>query len=461
MDQPALANDVDVHIDILGQQPLLQIYTQITLCYSIPESSPHGKITETLTNGLKRLSASFPWVAGQVVNEGSGEGNTGTYKIKPLDKTPPLVVKDLRDNDSSAPTMESLRQAKFPFRMLDESVVAPRNTLPGSPEESDLQSNPVLLVQASFITGGMLLTFVAHHSTMDMTGQGQVIDLLSKACREEDFTPEELSMGNLDRRTVIPLLDSSYSPGPELSSQIIIKPSPPNNQQPTPPKASWRYFTFPASSLTSLKSLATKTLPPASAYISTDDTLTAFIWQSIIRARLPRLSASAQTNFARAVDVRSFLNIPQIYPGLIQNMTYHSFAVEHVVKAPLGVVASDFRSAVNPETSTLAYDTRALATYLDRSPDKSKTSFTATLDLSTDLMLSSWAKLDCYNLDFGLGLGKPESVRRPQFPPVESLLYLMPKALDGEIAVAVCLRDEDMERLKVDEEFMKYATYIE
>lgn len=459
MDEITPVNDLDVHIDILGQQSLLKIYTQITLCYPVPDASSHPKIIDILTNGLERLSASFPWVAGQVVNEGSGEGNTGTFKIKPLEKIPRLVVKDLRE-ETSAPTMDSLRQAKFPFRMLDESVVAPRNTIPGSPEESHLDSDPVFLVQASFITGGLLLTLVAHHSTMDMTGQGQVIDLLSKACRGEEFTAEELSVGNLDRRTVIPFLDSSHQPGPELSYQII-KPPTSNTPPPPPPESTWKYFTFPFTSLTSLKSLATSSLPSTCTYISTDDALTAFTWQSIARARLHRLQPSTQSTFARAVDVRSFLNVPQTYPGLVQNMTYHPSTLQTLTSAPLGAIAADLRSALNPQTSTLEYNTRSLATYLDKSPDKSTTSFAATLDLSADLMLSSWAKLDCYELDFGLGLGKPESVRRPQFLPVESLLYLMPKALNGEITVAICLRDEDMERLKVDEEFLKYGTCIE
>ncbi len=76
------------------------------------------------------------------------------------------------------------------------------------------------------------------------------------------------------------------------------------------------------------------------------------------------------------------------------------------------------------------------------------------------MMLSSWAKYDCYDLDFNLGLGKPDAVRRPAFVPIESLFYLMPKRPDGEIAVALCLREEDLERLKSDKEFMKYANYV-
>lgn len=134
--------------------------------------------------------------------------------------------------------------------------------------------------------------------------------------------------------------------------------------------------------------------------------------------------------------------------------------LQKLVEEPLGVVASRLRSALDPKTSTLGYHSRALATFLSRTPDKSIFSFAATVDLSTDMMLSSWAKLNCYELDFGLGLDTPEAVRRPQFDPFESLMYLMPKAPDGEIVAAICLRDEDMERLRVDEGFTKYARFI-
>ena len=70
------------------------------------------------------------------------------------------------------------------------------------------------------------------------------------------------------------------------------------------------------------------------------------------------------------------------------------------------------------------------------------------------------ARENFYELDFNLGLGKPESVRRPRFFPVESSGYILPRRLDGELVVVVCLRDEDMERLRMDEEFAKYGKYI-
>lgn len=352
--------------------------------------------------------------------------------------------------------------------MLDETILAPLKTLPGSSDEFASDSAPVFVLQANLITGGFLLTFVGQHITMDMTGQGQIIHLFSKACRNEKFTSEELSSGNLVRGNPIPLLDDSYKQGSELAYQIV-KPTPchpisndtnSHTAPPSPPECTWTYFTFDPGSLAALKSSATKDITLHSGYISTDDALSAFIWQSVIRARLPRLNPTAESTIARAVDVRHYLDISGTYPGHVQNMTYHTYTFEKLVEEPLGGVASQLRSALDPRTSTLGYNTRALATSLNRSPDKNTLSVTAALDLSADIMLSSWAKLDCYELDFNLGLGKPESVRRPQYEPVESLIYLMPRALDGEIAVGICLRDEDMERLKADEEFAKYGRYI-
>lgn len=468
MDGPANGKDLDDCLDILAQEPgLARLYTQICFCFSVFDACSYSMITNTLTNGLERLLVSFPWLAGQVVNEGSDERNTGVFMIKPWENNPHLVVKDRR-HDPSIPTMDALRQANFPFSMLDESIVAPRKTLPGSPDEPLSDPAPVFVLQATFITGGLLLTFVANHQTMDVTGQGQVIDLFSKACRNEQFTREELSTGNLARRNLIPFLDDSYEQGPELAYQVA-KPTPsPSNPSatndhlasPPPPACTWAYFSFEPFSLAILKALATGAIPLSSSYISTDDALSAFIWQSIMRARCSRISPTTEVTLARAVDVRRCLDIPATYPGVVNNMTYHTYTLQKLLAEPLGGVTSQLRSALDPRTSNLGYKTRALATLLDRTRDKNNIDVTARLDLSADIMLSSWAKLDCYELDFNLGLGKPESVRRPQFVPVESLIYLMPKRLDGEIAVGICLRDEDMERLTADEEFTKYGNYI-
>ncbi|KAL4729712.1 hypothetical protein ACLX1H_004135 [Fusarium chlamydosporum] len=446
----------DIELDILGQQPpLLTIYTQISLVFSVSDPSQHSTIVDTLKQGLSRLSQSFPWVAGQVKTEGVSEGNTGTSKIVPFEKTPRLVVKDLRD-DPSAPTMEGLRKADFPMEMFDENVIAPRKTLPLGPDYDPDGPKPVLLLQLNFIKGGLVLTVNGQHGAMDMTGQDAIIGLLSKACRGEPFTQDEISAMNLERKTIVPFL-KNYEIGPELNHQLA-KSTPTDAQPAAPAKAAWAFFSFSPKALSELKDVATKTLDASTKFVSTDDALSAFIWQSTSRVRLARLDGFASTHFARAVDMRGPMGVPNTYPGLLQNMTYHNSTLSQIAHEPLGATASRLRSQLNPDS--LRKRTQALATFLHNQPDKSSVSLTADADPSTAVMLSSWAKVGCWEYDFGFGLGKPESVRRPRFEPFESLMYFMPKRPDGEFTAAISLRDEDMERLRGDEEWVKYGRYI-
>ena len=451
------------HLDVFGQQPGLNIYTQICLCYELDGDVSRSAIVTTLTAGLARLSKSFPWVACKVIGQPDGEGGASVFKFRYLENIPKLVVKDYT-NDASL-TMAALRQVNFPASKLNESVICPINTLPGGPGDYE-QDARVLLFQATFIAGGLLLTVNAQHNVMDMTGQAEIMRLLSKACRGEPFTDEEVWVGNLDRKNIIPLLDDSWQPGPEFDhykaseqgNTAASSDLEAHNTPPKPPQCVWAFFTFSTSALSAIKSLASSSLK--SGYVSTDDALTAFIWQGVTRARLPRLDSSVKCSLGRAIDPRRFMGIPKTYPGFVQNMTYHSFAAKQLSQLPLGTVASDLREAVDSKTTKLGYSTSALATMIHRSVDKNVINVTATMDLSKDIMLSSWVKEGCYELDFGLGLGKPEAVRRPSFVPVESLFYLMPKRLDGEIVAMLCLREEDMDRLKADEEFVEYGVYV-
>ncbi|KAL7931597.1 transferase family domain-containing protein [Trichoderma chlorosporum] len=454
---------MDFCLDIFGQQPRLNIYTQICLCFAMPHDVVPSTIMSTLTSGLERLTASFPWIAGQVVAEGSGVGSSGVFKIKELREIPYLAFKDLR-TDASAPTMMELREANFPMRMLNESLIAPRNTFHAADAvDGHDPGSPVFLVQANFIDSGLVLTFLGQHQTMDITGQGQIMHLLSKACRGEAFTSDELSSGNLERQTVVPLLDN-YERGPELARHLATAATGTSRSghdrgEAEPARSVWASFTFHPTSLATLKSIALETLPSSSSYVSTDDALSAFIWQSIMRARANRLPPEVDTTFARAVDVRSFVDVPATYTGIIQNMTYTTYTLQELVTMPLGEIASRLRAALEPQTTILPFHTRALATYLHAQTDKSHVSPVSSLDVSVDVIVSSWAKTDCYALDFNLGLGKPEAVRRPWFTPLQSFVYFMPRKADGEIALAVCLSEDDLEMLNGDNQFMTYAKY--
>jgi hypothetical protein len=486
---------VDLALDLFGQHPGLQLYTQILFAFALPDGIPEGHVTGTLEKGLQTLAQTFPWTAGAVVNEGQGDGNTGIFKIATLADTPGLVVKDLRHD--AARSLKALQDARFPARLLDEAFVAPRQTLPVPEEEGAVM--PVFVVQASFVEGGLLLCFVGHHCAMDMTGLGQVIRLLSKACSGEEFTAEERMEGSRDRAHLLDelLLEAEDI---DVGDQILAPPvvstnDPANEQEPTgeeaaveEPECSWSYFNFTASALAALKQEATATLPPTTPFISTDDALTALVWQSVTRARASRLPPTERTTLGRAVDARRYLAISPLYPGLLNNLVYETHTVASLQRTPLGALAASLRAAVDPSPSSsspssfspsssspssssssrplsssqVRQRTLATAALLARTPDKSAVDFMAAIAPHTDVALSSWAKEGpaLCGLAFGMGLGPPVAVRRPAFVPFEGLAYFMPRAREGDVAVLVCLRKEDLALLREDEVFARCASFV-
>ncbi|KAB2098735.1 hypothetical protein AG0111_0g13005 [Alternaria gaisen] len=453
---------LDMDIDLMGAQPaLFKLYTQLAFMFPLSESEEgqpsHHQVTSTMTAGLAELAANFPWVAGQVVNINPDTEAVPHYKIRPYEPVPQLVVRDYT-GDAEIPSFDLMHQKGFPMSVLGEDVWAPCPTLavmgfdPKKASGASDEPAPVMLVQINYAA---------------------VLGWLSQACRSEHFTENELGIGNMTRVGIVPLIeDEGWTPGPELQNQLF-PPLPPTvdkevdntveRKSPEPPsKCAWTYFDFSAESLESLKGLATTSLPQDfTSFISTDDALSAFIFLSVLRTRQSRLRPDASVTFARAVDARRYLDIHPDYPGVLQNMAYTSYPQESLLSTPLGHIAAKMRQAVDPLASDVAYRTRSLITFLSQSPDNAtKTSFTATLDMSVDIALSSWTKVPAYEWDFGLRLGPPVAVRRPGFVPVESLMYLMPRSREGSVAVAMCLREEDLQCLLRDEEWKRFARYI-
>jgi hypothetical protein len=88
-------------------------------------------------------------------------------------------------------------------------------------------------------------------------------------------------------------------------------------------------------------------------------------------------------------------------------------------------------------------------------------SFAATIKGASDIFFSSWAKMRCYEYDFGAELGKAEVVRRTRSRNLtEGLMYLMPRSPSGEIGLAVYLSEEDIAALRNDKEFAEFAEYV-
>ncbi|KAF3762263.1 hypothetical protein M406DRAFT_45677 [Cryphonectria parasitica EP155] len=466
----------DFPLDLLGQQERInRLYTPITFCFPLPDEteSTRAEIIETLEDGLSRLARAFPWTAGEVVACESGK-----FKIRARSSpwtVPPLVIKDFSgdnndDDDNNVasvlPSWDELQQAGFPFSMLDEDVIAPCKTM--VEDDDGAVERPVLRLQANFIRGGLLLTVCGQHGAMDVAGQAQVIALLAKAMRGEVFSRQEIQDGNMIRRGHIPLPEEKeeedeYTTGPDTGGET----------QQTPP-LTWAYIAFEKSELLERVKRPALKETTWTTFVSKDDALTAFFWQAISRAREPRLQrqhqqqqeeggATTTTTLTRNVDVRKHFGLPPTYPGLFVTFTSHTAPISELVHSrSLSSVALELRAAL--DTESLRQNLRDQAASIVQDPEaaaRKATAQRARPDL--DVRLSSWAKERLYEVDFGVFLGKPGAVRRPRFErgAREGLVYFMPRGMDGEMVVGVCLREEDMERLKGSARIASFARWID
>jgi len=360
--------------------------------------------------------------------------------------------------------MQELRDAGFPMSAFDEGDLCPVRTLPELMDEW-----PVFLVQANFIRGGLLLTCTLQHQVGDMTALGEVMSLFHKACKGEAFIDEELRLANVDRTDVIPIHDAAWLPekshpspqSPTESAQSA--PFSKHQDQPVQATSAWANFSISPQNLISLKAEAMQ-IQQSGHFVSTDDVLSALVWRHITRARLTRLPPLTTTQFGRTIDMRTRLSIVETYAGEATTKAFVRYDAKLLaLELSLGEIASTLRQAIDPKTSNVTHDFKSYMTLVKRAeasadtPRKSHAVYT-----SSDVMLSSWAKfVAIWTLDFGLDLGKPQSVRRPLFQPtIESLVYLLPKESDGKIVIAVCLRQEDLDNLKEDPEWAKWTSWI-
>ncbi|KAI4140334.1 MAG: hypothetical protein L6R39_005841 [Caloplaca ligustica] len=423
------------------------------LCFPTTPEVDRSDVIISLQHAAAALLETIPILGGQVVNQKDDNvevPNSGTFQVVPY-RHPDhsaLRVKVLDDFVS----YEQLSRSKAPASMLDASVTAPMEGFPHHYGASDV--TPVLIVQANFIPGGLLLCFAGMHNCMDGTGLGQVIRMFATLCRGEQLSREEVEAANLDRAQLPVSLKAGQSPMPH--PEMTVKA---NADQKTDPgnitTSVWSYFTIPASKLNTLKVEGSKQI--TSGWVSTNDVVNAWLWKAVTRARWPHIDVEKATTLLRAINGRRALDppLPAQYLGANVMCAYPRFTVTDLIQQPLSEITQEVRRATNAVND---HYVRSVATLIRMEPDRNKISFVIDAP-DRDLLVSSWAALPVYE-DFGGLLGRPEYVRRPTSPPWTGVCYMMPKHPDGSLALVLSLREDDMHRLRSDKEFAAFAEYI-
>lgn len=457
-------NDPFPHLqDVISTLPLLsKSYMRFLIAFSTISAA--SEIQEALRHALKKLSGAFPYLAGQVI--------IGPHDEKPrivaFREIIELVVKDGRDN---MPTMAEMRKARFPFSMLDGRILAP--DIAHSRQVGSKVVAPVLMLQATFIEGGVLLGIYGNHCQMDMAGMAVIIKLLAKTLNGETLTETELVQVNQSRIQAVPFLDESISSKTlELElDDMLVKPHSFTSGGATLPSSRWVYINFSDANLNRLKAEAIRTKTSDVPFLTTDDAMGAFLWQRINYARS---NTTYATTFGRVASVRRLFGLGNYYVANMCDVVYTSHtSPQPIWEIPLGVIASRLRERLLPaHDEKNRWHMQALVTALHRSdsPDKrGRLIFGANLDFARDLYVSSITKVaPVCDWKFGPVMGVPEAGRRPNLPDntLLGLVISMPRAKgqgaeEGDLAVAACLSEEDIRILRKDKVLGEYAEILD
>ncbi|KAI4178022.1 MAG: hypothetical protein LQ346_007594 [Caloplaca aetnensis] len=440
-------------LSVLDQLPFFRTYTQMLLCFPVAADIKRSEIIQTLQSAAAALVQAVPILAGQVVNhkdENLQVPNSGTFRVEPYDHPngSPIRINVLDDFVS----YDQLRDSKAPASLLDGALVAPMKGYPDHCGDADV--TPVLVIQANLIPRGLLLCFAGMHNCMDGTGLGQVIRLFASLCRGKALSTADLEAVNMDRSQLpvslkpgqSPMLHPEMTPNSDAAHKDDAKDA---------PASVWSYLSIPPSKLKALKQEVSEEL--TSGWVSTNDVATAWLWKAVTKARHSHIDAEQGTTLIRAVTGRRVLEppLPESYTGNNVMRASSKMPVKDLVDLPLVKIAQAVRRATSAVDD---HYVRSIATLVRKEPDRNKITFSVEAP-DRDFMVSSWASVPAYG-DFGNVLGTPEFVRRPTSPPWTGVCYIMPKHPNGSFEMLLSLREDDMLRLRNDQEFAAVAEYI-
>lgn len=444
--------------DVLGQLPRLKTYTHVLLGFPLRSDQSLTTVLISLETSVGALVNAFPWIAFRVVHEGSSSNNSGIFKLeKCTEFAAPDTLLQIKDCTDQCSTYKEIVDSYGPVSMLDGNILSSLPAFPRVYDDRELNPAPVFSLQVNLVLGGLLLDVAAQHNFIDGGGLMRLLGLLAKSMQGDPFSVEEIEHGNRDRSNLFPLLGPDE---PMLDHSHLIRESLLNNRPLLDqPEAHWGFVRFPAPKVEMLKIRANKDIQHTlGSFVSTNDALSSFIWRCISAVRLKRgQNPDDFSRFSRALDARRAVRIPREYLGQMGYNATCRLTFHDLQTLSLGEVALFMRRAA--EKVNTEYSVRSWATFVAREPDKSKIMFGGSFDPEKDVGMSSLIHASVHGFEFGI-LGKPDLVRRPNFLPLESCIYLWTQTVNHDVDVLSCLKSEDWDELRASTEWTEYTDFV-
>ena len=497
-------------------------YMGLNFFFALREGINFEEAFENLQAGLRRTLQLIPALEGKMI--ACSEQEIG-YKKGDLRLTmPPLpssISSDSDVADSSTrprqltyrdmshvlPPFEELRDAGFMHSALKDELILEGYPFPSLPAD-------VLIAQANFVEGGCVLAINFHHSCLDGIGAMVALKVWAESCRYVQgdtsatcswFDPEsfnhslpeilyeqegyarpahEVDPGvwgflpflppveplETNENGILKTRKSTLPPPPMFPHRFVWPPPPAQDGLKT------SMFLIPPEKIQKLKQQVIADPEAKGVITSISDIVQAFFWRSAIKARYSVAKELRGEKFGPddisilelPVDGRPYFSslLPSSYMGSMLILNRPNMPVETLCspETTIGRIAYLLREAAARITPSLVHDAFTLLRSL---PDYSR--FTdACMGLeSMHAMLSNLMLFQTSEISFGdeffASGGSPEAMR----PQIERLnkrfrfLVIYPMKSDGGVELSLGTSPKELEMLKTDEEFTKYATLME
>ncbi|KAI1744491.1 transferase family-domain-containing protein [Xylaria scruposa] len=470
-----------------------RIYANFIFSFRL-NPGPISRVYEVLQESLQRTCDELPILAQRVFTLPPDEnGVTGKLEVREsVEWTPSVVFNDLCE---SWPDYDELVDSGLEQDLLDGALLLPKE-IGGHELEED--GAPVLVAQANFVQGGLLLAFGIFHPVIDGHSGSLLMKLWAKHSRslqQENadvaptlaMHPESADYGLLERiwrnkaRMTEPteiLKSVSQQTWRLLGLLAPSEPSTTTDLNACSPKMRTTIFYVPASNFEALRNEANQPRlggPPISTQNTANDALMAKLWRCTIKARA---EAASETDSSYAPDVVSLLDLtldgralfsqelPWSYMGTLVFISTTPMSVGKITDAQTSLteIATNIRQSVQAITTERLQEAFGLARSL---PDYGKSlRFPFATFEGAEACFTSWIGLSAFDIGFGDVLfangGRADYLRPPrrEYDSFCRRCVVLPMQVSGGFEILVTMKDKEMDALEADEEFTRYAKVV-
>ena len=475
-------------------QMMMHEYIVFLLLFPLPTGVDNREIYSKLSTGLSLTLSEIPFIGGYVVPVEGTAG--GRYQIN-IDEGygTRLVYRDFTTPENRTKfksSYDELKRDHFPCSAFDPGVIMPVQIHVTEPE-------PVAAaIQTNFIDGGLIMSVCMHHKAADGTTLAVVLKNWAKHTKVADMATGKSLTTAADN--LIPMsMDRSPMFNEHLGSQTTQPPehtvedgsgatsvAQAEVDAPTAtPEAAASIDQFksplgplklsvvhlPAKALADLK-LAASPPTPSDGWISTQDAVCALLWRHITRVRTnllcklksdsPLPPPQTQLNFAVAAEARRRM-VPALPNEFLGNAVFYCDVQSDLgtvasPSTPLPTVARLIREAITGFDSAKI---RQVIGFYDSMPNESALMMMSYRDPMHGVIVTSWTDMGLYDIEWGAGLGRMESVRAPSVTLEVGMTFcgIYPRRPDGGLEVLICLEVPAIQALGEDEEFATFAEW--